>query len=162
MPIYEFYCEECHAVFNFFSSRINTDKRPACPECGRPELQKHLSSFAVVGRAREDSDANLPDIDEEKLERLMGELARESESISEDDPRRAADLMRRAAEKSGLPLNEAMREALARMEAGEDPDKVEAEMGDLLDNGDPFGFEKNPAKGKRARAPRQVGKLYEL
>jgi putative FmdB family regulatory protein len=35
MPIYEFYCPDCHTVFSFFSSRIDTAVRPACPQCGK-------------------------------------------------------------------------------------------------------------------------------
>jgi hypothetical protein len=34
MPIYEFYCEDCHTIFNFFSKNVNTTKKPN----GRPAL----------------------------------------------------------------------------------------------------------------------------
>ena len=40
MPIYEFYCPDCNTLFNFFSSRINTEKKPDCPKCGRKELDR--------------------------------------------------------------------------------------------------------------------------
>ncbi|MCK4728291.1 MAG: zinc ribbon domain-containing protein, partial [Desulfobacterales bacterium] len=33
MPIYEFYCEDCNTIFNFFSRSVNTTKRPPCPRC---------------------------------------------------------------------------------------------------------------------------------
>jgi len=33
MPIYEFYCEDCNTLFNFFSRTVNTDKQPPCPRC---------------------------------------------------------------------------------------------------------------------------------
>jgi len=45
MPIYEFYCVDCHTVFNFFSRRIDTEKRPSCPRCGRPGLERRLQQF---------------------------------------------------------------------------------------------------------------------
>ena len=95
MPIYEFYCAECHMVFNFYSRTINTDKRPLCPKCGRIKLSRQMSSFAVIRGAKEDSDTGLPDIDESKLEKAMGALASEAEGIDEDDPRQAAKLMRK-------------------------------------------------------------------
>jgi hypothetical protein len=30
MPIYEFYCRDCHMVFNFFARRVNTTAQRAC------------------------------------------------------------------------------------------------------------------------------------
>ncbi|NIP32606.1 zinc ribbon domain-containing protein, partial [Candidatus Saccharibacteria bacterium] len=59
MPIYEFLCKDCNTIFNFFSRRVNTDKVPGCPQCGR-KLQKLLSSFATTGRANEPGDEDLP------------------------------------------------------------------------------------------------------
>ncbi|MHC4179992.1 MAG: hypothetical protein ACYSWU_21005 [Planctomycetota bacterium] len=38
----------------------------------------------------------------------------------------------------GLPLGKGMEEAMRRMEAGEDPNKVEQEMGDLLEEEEPL------------------------
>ena len=46
--------------------------------------------------------------------------------------------MRQVFAAAGLPVGTGMEEALKRMEAGEDPEKVEAEMGDVLGE-DPFG-----------------------
>ena len=111
MPIYEFYCAECHMVFNFYSRTINTDKRPLCPKCGRIKLSRQMSSFAVIRGAKEDSDTGLPDIDESKLEKAMGALASEAEGIDEDDPRQAAKLMRKLTQMTGLELGAGMEEA---------------------------------------------------
>ncbi len=47
MPVYEFYCPDCHAIFNFFSRRVDTETQPACPRCGRPELGRQASLFAI-------------------------------------------------------------------------------------------------------------------
>ena len=59
MPIYEFYCDQCNVVFNFLSSKVNTTKKPDCPRCGKPELTKKISTFATIGRAKEDPDLHL-------------------------------------------------------------------------------------------------------
>ena len=53
MPIYEFFCQDCNTIFNFLSRRINTDKQPDCPRCGRRKIQRLLSTFATIGKARE-------------------------------------------------------------------------------------------------------------
>ncbi len=57
--------------------------------------------------------------------------------LTQDDPRQAAHFMRRMFEAAGMPVGEGMEQALKRLESGEDPEKVEAEMGDVLE-GDPF------------------------
>ena len=65
-------------------------------------------------------------------------LAREADNINEDDPKQAANLMRKLSDMTGMKLGPGMDEALQRMEKGEDPEQLEAEMGDLLENEDPF------------------------
>jgi len=47
-------------------------------------------------------------------------------------------MMRRLVDASGMKLGDGMAEAMRRMEAGEDPDQIEAEMGDVLEPEDPF------------------------
>jgi putative FmdB family regulatory protein len=139
MPIYEFFCKECNTIFNFYSRRINTDKIPECPKCGRT-LKKMLSTFATVGRAKEPGDEEIPPgFDESRMERALGELAREAEKVNEDDPRAMAQLMRMFSEKTGLDLNENMESALTRLEAG---DQIEKEMGEIFEGDEtlPFAF----------------------
>jgi putative FmdB family regulatory protein len=163
MPIYEFYCQECNTIFSFFSRTVNTRKAPACPRCGRPKLSRQVSLFAVTGKAREEGDpADLP-FDEGRMERAMQMLAGEAENISEDDPKQAARLMRKLTDMTGLPLGDGMTEALQRMEKGEDPEKIEAEMGDLLEGDDPFQLKKKSRGGAGPqRAPRRDDTLYDL
>jgi hypothetical protein len=87
------------------------------------------------------------------MEKAMHMLAGEADKINEDDPRQAANLMRTG-----------MHEALKRMEAGEDPDAIEAEMGDLLEDEEPFLLpdKKGSAKKGQRPAPRRDEKLYDL
>ena len=162
MPIYEFYCPDCHMIFNFFSRTINTEKIPPCPKCNRSELDRQMSSFAVLRGVKEDHDDGLPDLDESKLEKAMTALASEAERINEDDPKQAAQLMRKLTHMTGLELGAGMEEALRRMEAGEDPEQIEAEMGDLLEEEDPLVFQGQKRAALRKRPPRKDEKLYEL
>ena len=159
MPIYEFYCEKCNTLFNFFSCHINTTKQPNCPKCDQI-LQRQISTFATIGKAKETDDDFPLDIDESKMESVLSGLASEAENINEDDPRQMANLMRKFSDQTGLSLGDGMEEALARMEAGEDPDKIEQEMGDVLENEDPFG--KKPKKSIRCISPTVDDTLYEL
>ena len=162
MPIYEFYCPDCHMIFNFFSRTINTDKIPSCPKCDRTKLDRQMSSFAVIRGQKDDQEDGLPDIDESKLEKAMSALASEAEQINEDDPRQAAQLMRKLTNMTGLELGSGMEEALSRMEAGEDPEQIEAEMGDLLEEEDPLILGSQKKHGRRRPPPRKDETLYEL
>jgi hypothetical protein len=154
-------------LFTFLSKTVNTTKRPLCPRCKRRKLQREISMFAMTGRAKEsDGEDDLP-IDESKMESAINALAGEAENINEDDPRQAARLMRKFSHMTGMEFGEGMESALQRMEAGEDPEKIESEMGDLMENEDPFVM---PGKkgGKRAAGSRHRGApardktLYEL
>ncbi len=139
MPIYEFYCADCHRVFSFLSRGVNTGKTPACPGCGGAGMTRRASAFAI-SRGRREKPALGPDPgqDEGRLERAMSALAGEMDSIDENDPRQGALLMRKLFSATGMPIASGMEEALRRMEAGEDPEKIEEQMGDALE-GDPLG-----------------------
>jgi putative FmdB family regulatory protein len=178
MPIYEFYCGRCHRIYNFFSRRVNTEGVPACPRCAQGRLQRRVSAFAISkGRKEPEKTPAGPEndpfagMDEAKLMRVMEELGPEAEKLSDDDPRGAAVLMRRMFEATGMPMNAGMQEALRRMESGEDPEKIEEEMGDVFEQ-DPFGMEgkegepkepKASLAGLRRRLPPPVDStLYEM
>ncbi|WP_045222927.1 FmdB family zinc ribbon protein [Desulfonatronum thioautotrophicum] len=169
MPLYEFYCKDCHTIYNFFSPRINTEKRPDCPKCGRNELERQVSVFAISKNRPDSEDGGdgmdgMPDLsglDESKLERAMAMMAHEAEGMNEDDPRQAAQLMRKLCDVTGMNFGEGMEEALTRMEAGEDPEQIEAEMGDMFENMD---FSPTSAKKLRRtlRAPARDETIYDM
>lgn len=167
MPIYEFYCADCHTIYNFFSRRINTDKIPACPKCGRADLERQVSLFSMSkGRKeRDEDDAMFGDVDESSMETALGSLASEMEGIDEDDPKQAARMMRRLFDATGMKLAGGMEEAIRRMEAGDDPDRIEEEMGDLLEEEDPFAIKPKRAFDdlRRKYLPPKVDEtLYDL
>lgn len=162
MPIYEFYCEQCHILFNFFSRTINTRKRPKCPQCKISTLTRQMSAFAVTGRANETDEMDDLPVDERKMEQAMQMMAGEAENINSDDPKQAANLMRKFTRMTGLALGDGMHEALSRMEQGQDPEQIEAEMGDILENEDPFELAKKGGRGSKRSAPRRDETLYDL
>jgi putative FmdB family regulatory protein len=164
MPIYEFYCSTCNTIYKFFSLKINTDKIPACPKCGHPELQKRVSLFATISKRKEEGagEDGMPPVDERQMEKAMAILAREADKINEDDPRQAAQLMRKLTEATGMKMGSGMEEALRRLEKGEDPDQIEAEMGNILEQEDPFILEGKGKKAKGKPKPKIDNTLYDL
>ncbi|MBN2125546.1 MAG: zinc ribbon domain-containing protein [Deltaproteobacteria bacterium] len=162
MPIYEFYCRKCNTIFNFFSGSVNTEKRPNCPRCKRIPLVRQMSLFSTPRGRGEEEDTPFQDMDESRMEQAMNLLSREAEHLDENDPRGAANLMRKLTDMTGMELGSGMEEALRRMEAGEDPEQIEAEMGDLLEEQDPFTFKGSSRKGSGRRPPSVDDKLYTL
>lgn len=164
MPIYEFYCKKCHTVFNFFSSRVNTEKIPRCPHCKNVFLQRQMSVFSNLSRGKGEksgADGDMP-MDESKMAQAMAMLAGEAGNLDENDPRQAAKLMRKLSEATGMNMGDAMEEVIARMEAGADPDEIEAQMGDALEEADPFSPKQEKKRSRRSKKPQVDETLYDL
>ncbi len=164
MPIYEFYCKNCNTLFGFFSKTVNTSKTPLCPKCGILPLSRQMSAFAFTGKAQEDSGMEAPPFDESKMEQAMQMLAGEAENINEDDPRQAANLMRKLTDMTGIELGPGMQEAIRRMESGEDPEQIESEMGDVLGEEEPFllSGKKGKISAGKQKPPLRDDTLYDL
>ena len=173
MPIYEFYCDRCNMLFNFMSHRIDTTSRPACPRCGRPELERRPARFATLRRTGGgeaeggDEDNPFPGLDESRLEQAMEAMGGELEQMGDDeDPRQMARFFRRFGDVAGMKLGPRMEEMLGRLERGEDPDALEEEMGggEEPDEGEmEEWFQlKETAQRLRRRRPRLDDQLYFL
>ncbi|MFO1475036.1 MAG: zinc ribbon domain-containing protein [Verrucomicrobiota bacterium] len=143
MPIYEFACPRCRRIFSFLSRRLNPDRAPACPKCGSRDLEKQISRFALTHHQPDPEgsqpgpsplDEGGPDLSDPRVARALGEMERDFEHLDENNPRHLAHMMKKM--KDLLPPGAAPKEldaAIRRLEAGEDPEKVEADMGDLMD-----------------------------
>ena len=161
MPIYEFYCERCNTIFSFYSKSINTSKQPICPKCREMKLKRFLSIFSTLRESHEGKSEDSLPFDEEKMERAFGMLAREAQTINEDDPKQAANLMRKLSEMAGLNMGKGMKEAIERMEAGEDPEKIEEEIGDILEE-EPIVLPEKKLSREKRQTPFMDETLYEL
>jgi len=141
MPIYEFACSKCRKIFSFLSKRVNPDRLPVCPKCGNTKMDRQLSRFAMSRNLKEPAakggpeDAGIPepDFDDPRVARAMAEMERDMEHLDENNPRHMAHMMRKM--KDLLPAGAMPKEfetAIKRLEAGEDPEKIEADMGDVF------------------------------
>ena len=154
MPIYEYACPKCRVIFNFLSKRVDPGHPPTCPKCGNKKMSKQVSRFAMSRGLKEPAaksgmegdEAPMPDFDNPRIERAMMEMEREMAHMDENNPRHMAHMMRKM--KDLMPPGSMPKEldvAIKRLEAGEDPEKIEEDMGDLL--GDLMGGEEGGSHG---------------
>ena len=129
-------------------------------------MQKQVSMFAISkGRQEDDSGDPLAALDENQMERAMMAMAGEMENVDENDPKQAAKIMRKLFNSTGLQLGGGIEEAISRMEAGEDAEQIEAEMGDALEDEEPFSVKPKKLINdiRRKYLPPKVDEtLYEL
>jgi hypothetical protein len=115
-------------------------------------MVKQVSRFAAPKGVKEpaakaegaDEGPPMPDLDDPRMMRAMGELERDMEHLDENNPRHMAHMMKKM--KDILPAGTMPKEldiAIKRLEKGEDPEKIEADMGDVLGDfmGGPEGEE---------------------
>ncbi|HEY2082285.1 MAG TPA: zinc ribbon domain-containing protein [Verrucomicrobiae bacterium] len=157
MPIYEFACPKCRKIFSFLSKRMNPDRLPVCPKCGNKKLEKQLSRFAMtrgLGESTAENEAGeegpMPDMDDPRIARAMAEMERDMAHLDENNPKHMAQMMRKM--KDIMPAGTMPKEldiAIKRLEAGEDPEKIEEDMGNVL--GDLMGGEGGGGGGGYAK-----------
>jgi putative FmdB family regulatory protein len=147
MPIYEFACPKCRVIFSFFYKRPEPDRIPRCPKCKNRRMSRQVSRFAVSrgGAARKSASGEAgpdggPDLDDPRIERALGQLERELGDVDESNPKQLAHVMRKL--KDLMPPGSMPAEmdiAIRRLEAGEDPEKIEEDMGDVFGDAMPGG-----------------------
>jgi putative FmdB family regulatory protein len=123
MPIYEYRCEECRRKVSLFfgsfsvAERRNETGEIECPRCGSKKLERLMSRVNMVRGEDALSEDSMPDMD-------GGEGM--FDGLEDDDPRSVARWARRMKDSLGgeMDMGPEFDQALARIEAGEDPDKV--------------------------------------
>jgi putative FmdB family regulatory protein len=171
MPIYEFACPKCRVIFNFLSKRMNPDRLPTCPKCGNKKMVKQMSAFAMPRGLKEpaaktegdEGDQPMPDFDDPRIMRAMSEMERDMEHLDENNPKHMAHMMKKM--KEIMPPGTMPKEmdiAIKRLESGEDPEKIEEDMGDVLGDfmGGPEGEDEMGGYGGGGGYSRDSG-LYD-
>lgn len=112
-------------------------------------MQKQVSRFAMSRKLKEaggpDSGPEGPDFDDPRIARAMAEMERDMEHLDENNPRHMAHMMRKMKDLMPGAVPKEFETAIKRLEAGEDPEKIEADMGDVF--GDMMGGESGGGGG---------------
>ncbi len=132
MPIYEYLCRRCNTIFQFLVRNPSSKTAPVCPECGKGDrMEKVMSTFSVKS-----SSSSIEDMADDSS--LAG--------LDTEDPKAMASAIRRMADEMGEDLGPEVNEALTRLEAGEDPEKIERDL-------EESGFDMGEGGGEPSRAP---------
>jgi hypothetical protein len=189
MPIYEYYCEQNHTIYQFYAKTLAQGQTtPKCPDNPKFKLKKLVSGFAITGGGGKDEPGEPKPAapgdaaEEAKMEAAMSAMEREFSHVDEKDPKAMARMMRRMSEVTGEKLEDQAEEVVRKLEEGADPDSLEDQLGApevSEDSGDPFGGgmgldpdmptppgEKDPKEPRhrfkaRRLAPRRDPKLYD-
>ena len=170
MPIYEFHSPDTNRIYSFFARSLSkAEKTPRCPDDPNARMERVVSRFAVTGKAKEESaDASVRD--DPRMERMMAEMERDMAGLDENnpDPRALGHMMRKMTEATGQKMPAEMEHMIRRLEAGEDPEKLEEEFGDAFDDMDFPGMDGDDADEAATRAvkmlrrPARDPRLYEF
>lgn len=126
MPVYEYECQKCKRRFSRFFWKMADAEGTKC-RCGSGRLEQLVSKVAMHQS------------EESRLEKF-GDPSNWGD-FNENDPKSVARMMRGMSSEMGEELPEELKEMVGRLEAGESPEDIEAEMGDSLDSSSGAGGE---------------------
>ncbi|MBA3533870.1 MAG: zinc ribbon domain-containing protein [Ardenticatenales bacterium] len=113
MPIYDYQCPSCKKRGSRLQ-KMSDPSVPDCPRCGTL-MQKMISKVAVL-------------LGEEQHMEKMADPAAWGD-FDENDPRSLGRMMRRMGQEMGSDeLGDEFREVVERLESGEDPEAIEADL----------------------------------
>lgn len=173
MPIYEFYCPDNHKIYSFFARTLAQGKViPACPDNPKFKMERLLSRFAVRSggnKPEPTAGSNQGETTDPRMEQAMQQMEREFSSLGDSDnpdPRMLGRMMRRMTEVTGEKMPGQMEEMMRRLEAGEDPEKLEEQFGDAFDaeemlGAEPEGNTLTKVKPKSKTQPTRDPQLYD-
>ncbi|MBN1284958.1 MAG: zinc ribbon domain-containing protein [Anaerolineae bacterium] len=123
MPAYDYRCKDCGHRFTltYKSIAVYIAAAPQCPKCTSPNLARVINRVRML---RSDESRV------ESLESLPGLAA--FDDLDNADPRAVGRMMRRMSDEIGEDLGPEMDEVVGRLEAGESPESIETQMGDVL------------------------------
>ncbi len=110
MPIYEFRCDDCERITNYFSRKPDPKATAACEHCGSESTHRLVSSFART-YSREDV-----------LERYGDPATDDKADIK--DPRQIGSWVEKRFDEYGVEMPESAREMIDAAREGDLPDPV--------------------------------------
>lgn len=139
MPIFEFYSPDNNKLYQFLARHPSHSQQiPRCPDGDGLRMEKRLSRFAIIGKAKEDAaDDPFASLNDQQMASLMADLERDMPDIDDPqaDPRQMGHFMSKLTDAMGSKAPPELREIAKRLASGENPDRLESEFGHLMGDG---------------------------
>lgn len=181
MPIYEYYCQDNHTVYQFYAKTLAQGRTiPRCPDNPSFRMRKLISAFAITRGGPDappaDAAPNAAPAEDARMEQALGAMEQEFSAVDENDPRAMARMMRRMSELTGERIDGEMEEVVRKLEEGADPESLEDQLGggpedaeggpEGMDGPPPAGTAAEPKAGRhryrvRRTAPRRDPRLHD-
>ncbi len=117
MPIYPYRCLDCRKRFEIVMSYSEYGTIPVvCTSCGSENVQRRISRIRIA-KSEDSRLESLSDLD--NFEGL------------DDDPRALGQMMRKMSREMGEDIGPEFNEVIDRLEAGQNPEDIEATMPEL-------------------------------
>lgn len=117
MPTYDFICLNCKQRFDVFMAYSEYGSKSVnCVNCGSENVRRRLTRVRVAKS------------EESRMESLMDESALEG---LENDPKALGRMMRKMGKEMGEDVPPELADVADRLEAGQSPEEIEADMPDL-------------------------------
>ncbi len=98
MPIYEYFCEDCHKKSSFLLLRVSEEIDPFCKACGGKRLKRLISRVSI------------PKSEEKRMEGLLDPS--KFSDLDENDPKSIEKIMKKMGRELGDDFEQSMEEAL--------------------------------------------------
>ena len=125
MPTYEYRCNACgRRVALFYKTYAEYDETThICPRCGSTSLTRLISRVAISRSPLSRLFSGGDDVDDSVLD-----------DLDDSDPRTMGRMLREMSSEVGEDMGPEFEEVVGRLERGESPDDIEADMPDLGDD----------------------------
>ncbi len=171
MPVYEFYCSDCHKIYQFFARTAATDKVPDCPVCGKKKLSREISNFAIISQSNNQMSGieGNDDINENLIVDALMNLADKSSELEQadicDDKKtaKAVEVFKSFIKESKIKTDGRIEDALLRATGMKTEGEIAAELEDSLDAEDyQLALEQLKNYKRCLSRPQTDDKLYDL
>jgi len=98
MPIYEYFCEDCHKKSSFLLLRVSEEIDPFCKMCGGKRMKRLVSRISITKS------------EEKRMEGLLDPS--KFSDLDENDPKSIEKIMKKMGRELGDDFEQSMEEAL--------------------------------------------------
>jgi hypothetical protein len=164
MPIYEYYCENNNKIYSFLiKSPALRSITPQCPDHPEFTLQKTVSQFAFISKVKETPvDDPFHGMNDHEMERVMQVMEQELSGFENQNPhpKEMGNILQRMNQILGDRVPKELQEISRRLQAGEDPDQIDADFSAA--NSQSFSEFLKQTKIKLRGTPLRDPKIYDI